>query len=67
MPAKTKDYRDMSPENLQTRLAEYRRELLRLRTLSSRGNLAKESGKIRNVRKNIARIKTVLGMKGVRS
>lgn len=54
-------------EDLQDRLAEYRRELLRLQTLSSRGTLAKESGKIRAVRRNIAIIKTVLAEKGVKS
>jgi ribosomal protein L29 len=57
----------MSLEDLQDRLAEYRRELLRLQTLSSRGTLAKESGKIRAVRRNIAIIKTVLAEKGVKS
>jgi ribosomal protein L29 len=68
MPApKAKSYRGMSLEDLQDRLAEYRRELLRLQTLSSRGTLAKESGKIRAVRRNIAIIKTVLAEKGVKS
>jgi ribosomal protein L29 len=57
----------MSLEDLQDRLAEYRRELLRLQTLYSRGTLAKESGKIRAVRRNIAIIKTVLAEKGVKS
>jgi large subunit ribosomal protein L29 len=57
----------MSVSDLQSRLAEYRRELLRLKTAAARGTVAKESGKIRNVRKAIARVKTVLREQGVRS
>lgn len=38
-----------------------------MKTAAARGTVAKESGKIRNVRKAIARVKTVLREQGVRS
>ena len=61
MPArKMKELRDLNDEDLQGRLSEYRRELLRLRTLSIRGTIAKESGKIKEFKKNVARIETIL-------
>ena len=60
---KMKELRDLKDEDLTGRLSEYRRELLRLRTLSSRGTIAKESGKIRSLKKNVARIETILAEK----
>jgi ribosomal protein L29 len=60
-----KELRDMRDEDLKGRLSEYRRELLRLRTLSSRGTIAKESGKIKTLKRNVARIETILAEKKV--
>jgi ribosomal protein L29 len=61
-----KDLRGLKDEDLLGRLSEYRRELLRLRTLSSRGTIAKESGKIKTLKRNVARIETIIGeRKGV--
>jgi large subunit ribosomal protein L29 len=60
---KMKELRDLNDEDLRGRLSEYRRELLRLRTLSSRGNIAKESGKIKALKRNVARIETILAEK----
>jgi large subunit ribosomal protein L29 len=54
------ELRDLNDEDLKGRLAEYRRELLRLNTLSSRGTMAKESGKVKALKKNIARVETIL-------
>ncbi len=62
---KMKELRDMKDEDLKGRLSEYRRELLRLRTLSSRGTIAKESGKIKTLKRNVARIETILAEKKV--
>lgn len=62
---KMKELRDMRDEDLKGRLSEYRRELLRLRTLSSRGTIAKESGKIKTLKRNVARIETILAEKKV--
>ncbi|HVP24027.1 MAG TPA: 50S ribosomal protein L29 [Conexivisphaerales archaeon] len=60
---KMKELRDLKDEDLTGRLAEYRRELLRLRTLSSRGTIAKESGKIKTLKRNVARVETILAEK----
>ena len=60
---KMKELRDLKDEDLVGRLSEYRRELLRLRTLSSRGTIAKESGKMKSMKKNVARIETILAEK----
>ncbi|MGA1974292.1 MAG: 50S ribosomal protein L29 [Conexivisphaerales archaeon] len=67
MPTRSmKDLRGLKDEDLLGRLSEYRRELLRLRTLSSRGTIAKESGKIKTLKRNVARIETIIGeRKGV--
>jgi large subunit ribosomal protein L29 len=58
-----KELRDVKADDLEARLSEYRRELLRLRTLSARGTIAKESGKIKALKRNAARIETVLAEK----
>ena len=60
---KMKELRDLKDEDLSGRLSEYRRELLRLRTLSSRGTIAKESGKTKFLKRNVARIETILAEK----
>jgi len=60
---KMKELRDLKDEDLSGRLSEYRRELLRLRTLASRGTIAKESGKIKFLKRNVARIETILAEK----
>ncbi len=57
---KMKELRELKDEELEGRLSEYRRELLRLRTLSARGTIAKESGKVKSLKRNIARIETLL-------
>ena len=58
-----KELRDLKEEDLAGRLSEYRRELLRLRTLSARGTMAKESGKMKTLKRNVARIETILSEK----
>lgn len=67
MPAlKASELRKKSTEELMKQLAELRRELFRLNTLSAKGIIGKESGKVKVVRRNIARILTVLRERGVK-
>ena len=63
---KASELRKKSTEELMKQLAELRRELFRLNTLSTRGIIGKESGKVRVVRRNVARILTVLRERGVK-
>ena len=53
------EYRDMTSENLRTRLQETRRELFNLRQQWFAGSL-QDHNRLRAVRKDIARILTVL-------
>ena len=57
---KPAEARKMKAEDLESRLSEMRAELTKLKTASARGTIAKESGKIRNLKHNIARILTVM-------
>ena len=66
MPLKASELREMSDEELLDKLVELRRELLRLRALSKRGTIGKESGVVKHVRRDIARVLTVLRERGVR-
>ena len=54
----TKEFRNLSSQELQSRLTESRKELLKLNALASTGNVS-NPGKIKQVRKNIARILTL--------
>ena len=54
------DVRKMKPDELEGKLLELRAELTKLKTASARGTIAKESGKIKNLRRNIARMLTVM-------
>ncbi|MEM0075263.1 MAG: 50S ribosomal protein L29 [Nitrososphaerota archaeon] len=56
---KAKDVRSLSLEEVSNRIAEYQKEYLRLKTLSARGTIAKESGKIKRIRKTLAMLKTI--------
>lgn len=60
MTLKASELRKMSDEELRDKLTELRSELMRLRAKSRRGTLGKESGVVREVRRDIARILTVL-------
>ncbi|MCG2888196.1 MAG: 50S ribosomal protein L29 [Sulfolobales archaeon] len=57
-----KEIRGLSEEELQQKLNELRSELIRLRTQVVMGTI-KDTMAIRNIRKNIARILTVLNEK----
>ncbi|MEM1994248.1 MAG: 50S ribosomal protein L29 [Nitrososphaerales archaeon] len=57
---KPAELRKMDIKELNSKVRELRSELLRLRTASARGTLRKESGKIRSVRRNLARVLTII-------
>ena len=55
---KSKTIKEFNEKDLLDRLDQLRTELAKLRIESSKGTLRKESGKLRPLRKNIARILT---------
>lgn len=55
--------RELSPEELQEKYLQYKEELFNLRFQNAVGQL-KNTSRIRDVRKNIARVLTVVGEKG---
>lgn len=57
---RTKDLKSMKKKDLTNRLNELQSELSKLRTSAARGTIAKDSGKIRTVKRNIARVNTVI-------
>jgi large subunit ribosomal protein L29 len=56
---KTHELRDMTPEMREQRLKELRDELMHERGLGAMGGAPTSPGKIRAIRKNIARILTI--------
>ncbi len=54
----SKTIRELNEKDLLDKLEEMRSELSKLRVESSKGTLRKESGKLKPVRKNIARMLT---------
>ncbi len=60
---KTSELQKLETKDLETKLAELRTELTKLRSMQGRGTLRKESGKVRAVRRDIARILTVISEK----
>ncbi len=59
MKLKNKDIRDLSTEEINKKIAEYKEELFNLRFNQATGNLEKPS-RIKELRKLVARMKTVL-------
>ncbi len=55
-----KSIRELNEIDLKSRLEQSRVELAKMRTDAAKGTLRKESGKIRSLRKEIARILTRL-------
>ena len=56
----TKELRELSPEELKTRMVEFRTELLKLSVEVASGANPSSPGKIKQVKKNVARILTLL-------
>ena len=61
---KLKELRNMSDDELASKLAELRSELAKLRIDAAKGTLRKDAGKIRYYRRDIARILTILRERG---
>ena len=61
---KAKALRQQDPDQLKDRLFELRGELARLRSLTARGMIQKQSGSPSRVKRDIARVLTVLKEKG---
>lgn len=57
---KMKTVREFNETDLKDRLGQLRTELAKLRVESSKGTLRKENGKVRSIRRDIARILTRL-------
>ena len=55
---KNKTIRELNEKDLQSRLKQIRAELFKLRIESKKGTLRKESGKLKPLRKDIARLMT---------
>jgi large subunit ribosomal protein L29 len=62
---KAKALRQQDPDQLRDRLFELRGELARLRSMVARGMIQKQSGSPRRVKRDIARVLTVMKEKGV--
>ena len=57
---KMKSIRELSEKDLRDRVEQMRSELSKLQTENAKGTLRKETGKIRKVRKEVARLLTRL-------
>ena len=55
-----KAVKQMNEKDLRDRIEQMRTELMKLRVESSKGTLRKQSGKLKPVRKNVARLLTRL-------
>ena len=66
MVLKASELRKLSDKELMDKLVELRRELLRLKALAKRGTIGRESGLVKNVRRDIARVLTVLRERGIK-
>jgi ribosomal protein L29 len=61
---KAKALREQDADQLKDRLFELRGELARLRSLTARGMIQKQSGSPQRVKRDIARVLTVMKEKG---
>jgi ribosomal protein L29 len=62
---KAKNLREQDSDQLRDRLFELRGELMKLSGLAARGMIQKQSGKIPRIRKDIARVLTIMKEKGI--
>lgn len=67
MALKIKEIRSMSKEDLRNRLDELRKELIKLNAQIATGTTPKSPGQLKQVKKTVARILTVLEMSEMRS
>ena len=57
---KTKSIRELNEKDLRDRIVQMKTELSKLKTEDAKGTLRKETGKIRKVKKEVARLMTRL-------
>lgn len=62
---KAKDLKEREPDKLREALFDLRAELSKLRSTAARGLNKKDTGKIRKVRRDIARVLTTMTERGV--
>lgn len=62
---KSSELRKIEKADLDEKLLELMRELAKLRSSSGRGTIKKDSGSVKSVRRNIARVLTVMNEKRV--
>lgn len=62
-----KELQGLSASELQNRLQEFKKELLKLKVEVGAGTGTKSSGKVKQTKKNVARVLTVLKQKGEHS
>lgn len=62
---KAKALREQNPDQLKDRLFELRGELSRMESLNARGMIQKQSGSVSRVKRDVARILTVMREKGI--
>lgn len=60
---KTSELRKMKNKDLEEKLSDLRKELANLNSSAGRGTLKKDSGSLKSVRRNIARILTIMNEK----
>ncbi len=63
---RNEEIRDMSPDEINEKLTELRNELLRERTIVAAGGAPDNPGRIKEIRRTIARMKTIKAEKGVK-
>jgi len=59
-----KDLKDMSKEKLEEKMVEIKRELMKAKTQVSSKQNPDKPGKMKELKKVVARIKTILNMRG---
>jgi len=62
---KARALKDQDPEQLKDRLFELRGEFSRLNSLTARGMVQKQSGSLSRVKRDIARLLTVMRERGI--
>ncbi len=63
---RNEDIRDMSSDEIEEKLTELRNELLRERSIVAAGGAPENPGRIKEIRRTIARMKTIKAEKGVK-
>ena len=60
-------FTSLSQEQLRERLVEFKKELLKLNSQVASGANVQNPGKLKQIKKNVARVLTLLNQKGVKS